>query len=111
MYSLYAQYLEERTKDKILECPFGFATYRYLDENKTVYIMDIFVSPEKRKEHWATTLANAIVKEAKEKGATKLLGSVVPSMRNSTVSMKVLLAYGMTLDSSANDYIIFRKEI
>jgi len=89
----------------------GFATYRYLEDGKTVYIVDIYIIPELRKNGEAAMLADKIVAEAKERGCVELLGSVVPSMKNSTTSMKVLLGYGMSLSSAANDFIIFRKEI
>lgn len=109
--SLYSQYLLERTEDLILESDKGFATYRYLDQGKTVYIVDIYVIPSARKGGWAAQMADEIVRDAKKKGVTKLIGSVVPSTRNATTSMKVLLGYGMTLDSSTNNFILFKKDI
>lgn len=109
--SLYAEYLKERTHDQILETEKGFATYRFLDEGKTVYIVDLYVKSEFRKTGEASKMADAICKAAKDQGAIKLLGSVGPSMKGSTESMKVLLAYGMTLESSGPDFILFRKEI
>lgn len=109
--SLYADYLREKTTDNIIETDKGFATYRYLDNNKTVYIVDIYVRPDFRKTDVASTMADTIVEEAHKKGCNKLLGSVVPSNKNSTISMLVLLAYGMDLDSSSNDFVVFKKEI
>lgn len=109
--SLYANYLREKTNDEILETDKGFATYRYLDNDKTVYIVDIYVLPDFRNTHEASKMADSIIAEAKEKGCTKMIGSVVPSAKGSTASLKVLLAYGMTLDSSTNDFILFKKEL
>lgn len=109
--SMYAKYIKEKTTDNILETDKGFATYRYLDNNKTVYIIDIYVLPDFRKTNVASTIADDIVKEAKVLGCTNLLGSVVPSNKSSTASLRVLLAYGMTLESSTNDFIIFKKDI
>lgn len=109
--SLYAQYLKERTDDFIIENGAGFVTYRYMNEGKAVYIVDIYIVPELRKSGAAAGLADRVVEEAKAKGATELLGSVVPSTKNSTVSLRVLLGYGMTLVSSTNDFIVFKKEI
>ncbi len=106
--SLYSKYLRERTNDQIIDKQYGFATYRYVD--KSVYIVDIFVDPDFRNTHLATEMADEIVKEAKEKGCTELLGSVVPSTKNSTISLKVLLGYGMTLHAASNDFIVFKKE-
>lgn len=111
MNSLYAQYLEERTNDLIMEWPEGFVTYRYLDNGTTVYIVDIYTIPEMRRKEWAKDMADSVASEASARGCTELFGSVVPSMKNSTQSIKVLLGYGMSLHSAANDFIIFRKDI
>lgn len=107
---MWANYLKEKTEDLIRETDQGFATYKYIDE-KTVYIMDLYVHPDFRKSNVASSMADSIIGEAKSKGCTKLLGSVVPSNKNSTDSLKVLLAYGMRLKSSSNDFIVFEKEI
>lgn len=101
----------ERTNDEILETEKGFITYRYIENAKSVYIIDLYVKPEFRNSHEASQMADAVCKEAKERGFTKLLGSVVPSNKGSTSSLKVLLAYGMRLQSSTNDFIFFEKEI
>lgn len=108
--SLYADYLREKTSDYILELDKGFITYRYVDD-KTVYIVDIYIMPEFRRDKVASTLADHVVREAKSRGCTKLIGSVIPSNKNSNISLKVLLGYGMILESSTNDFIVFKKEI
>lgn len=108
--SLYARYLKERTNDLIIETEQGFGTYRYVDE-RTVYIVDIYVIPHARKLRVATEIADKIVEEAKYMGRSRLIGSVVPSCKGSTESLQVLLGYGMRLDSCAADFILFSKEI
>lgn len=108
--SLYADYLKERTADKIVETEHGFATYRYLDAD-TVYIIDLYIIPDYRRSHKANDIADSIVEMAKLRGCNKLLGTVVPSSNGATNSVKVLLAYGMKLKSSANDVIFFEKDI
>lgn len=108
---MYGKYLSEKTNDYLVETDQGFATYRYLDDGKTVYIIDLYVLPDFRQTKIASTIADNIVREAKEKGCNKLLGSIVPSNKNSTDSVRVLLAYGMSLESSTNDFILFKKEI
>ena len=110
MESMYGKYLKEKTNDAIIESEFGFATYRYIDP-ATVYIVDIFVLPDFRKTKVASAMADFIVEEAKNKGCNKLIGSVVPSNKGSTTSLKVLLGYGMNLKSSTNDFVIFEKDI
>lgn len=108
--SHYADYILERTNDKIIETDFGWATYRYIKQ--AVYIIDIYVVPQKRKNGIAAYMADLIAEEAKKEfGCTEMLGTVVPSTKHSTTSLKVLLAYGMELHSATADLIVFRKEI
>jgi GNAT superfamily N-acetyltransferase len=109
--SFYAEYLKERTEDRILETPEGFATYRFPQDGKTVYIIDIYVAPEHRAHGVASSIADQIVAIAKQRGCTRLLGTVVPSNKGSTASLKVLLGYGMWLQSSAADLVVFEKSI
>jgi hypothetical protein len=109
--SMYAKYLQERTDDSIIETEEGFASYRFVNGGKSVYIVDIYVLPDYRKSHVASTIAGKVVSIAKEKGCTQLLGSVCPSAKGSTTSLKVLLGYGMTLLSASQDCIFFTKDI
>lgn len=108
---MYADYIKEKTGDEVLEVDHGFAVYRYLEDQKAVYILDIYVLPEFRKLDVASTIADNIVREARKHGCNKLIGSVVPSLKNSVLGLKVLLAYGMELYSSTNDFLMFRKDI
>ncbi len=108
--SFYAEYLKEKTNDQILETDIGFATYRFVDE-KTVYIVDIYVAPDFRRSGKASIMADGVVDIAKKRGCTTLIGSVVPSNKGSTDSVKVLFGYGMKLKSSGVDFILFEKEI
>lgn len=109
--SLYADYIKERTNDKIIESDFGFATYRHLPDQKATYIIDIYVKPELRLKGLASKFADQIAMEAREIGHLNLLGTVVPSARGSTSGIKTLIAYGMHLKSSTNDLIIFEKDL
>jgi len=109
--SLYADYLLERTDDHIIESDTGFVTYRYLNGGKSVYIIDIFTAKDARRDGCATVLADYVVAEAKKHGSIELLGTVIPSTKGSTTSLRVLLNYGMRLKSSAENLIIFSKEI
>jgi ribosomal protein S18 acetylase RimI-like enzyme len=108
--SMYAEYLKEKTDDHITETTQGFVVYRYMGD-VSVYIVDIYILPDFRHTHVASTMADTIVEEARRKGCIKLIGSVVPSNKNSTASLKVLLSYGMTLKSSTNDFLVFEKDI
>lgn len=111
MASLYAQYLTERTDDLIWETGGGFATYRYVNDGKSVYIVNIYTTPKARRSRHAALIADEICKQAKLRGCSEVIGSVIPSTKNSTTSLQVLLAYGMTLQSAAENFIVFRKDI
>lgn len=107
--SLYSLYLYEREGINILESDKGFATYYFLTDG--CYIKDIFVKTEFRKEGIASLMADQISSIAKSKGYDKLYGTVCPTANGSNDSMKVLIAYGFILDSSSNNFIVFRKNI
>lgn len=108
--SYYAEYLKERLGDEIIENEHGFVVFRYLND-QTVYIVDIFIAHKHREMNNASLLANEVIKIAKQRGCTILIGSVVPTTKNSTISLKVLLGYGMTLQSASQDFITFKKDI
>lgn len=109
--SLYSEYLTEKTNDEILETENGFATYRFIQFENIVYIIDIYVRPSHRKTGLASAMADEIAIKAKKRCITKMIGSVVPSAKNSDESIKVLQAYGMKLKSATNDFIIFEKDL
>lgn len=112
MSSLYAEYLKERTSDEILETSAGFATYRHIPNEEAVYIIDIYIKPNSRKTHLATSMANRICEIAKKEwNCKKVIGTISPSAKNSTESIKVLVAYGMKLKSSHDNCIVMEKDI
>lgn len=108
--NLYAKYLKEHHGDDVVSTEHGFAVYRYL-EPATVYIVDIYVLPDFRKSNEASRMADQIVEIAKQRGCTKLLGTVVPAAKNSNDSVNVLLRYGMTLSHIDGGLVVFQKEI
>lgn len=108
--SLYADFIRERGKELIVENDDGFAMYRYIDE-KSVYIIEVFVRRELRKKGIASRFADSIVEEAKAKGCTELLGTVIPSSQWASEAMKAYFAYGMTIKSASEDLIVIRKDI
>jgi Acetyltransferase (GNAT) family len=106
---MYAEYVKERLGKDCFWTEKGFATFSFTED--AVYIEDLFVLPEFRKSSEASNIADNIAEIAKARGYKKMLGSVIPSANGSTVSMKVLLAYGFEIDSSSNNFILLRKEI
>ncbi len=109
--SLYADYLAERTTDRIIENESGFVTYRYINDGQTVYIVDIYTVKDARQKGVGTFLAEIVADEARENGCKEMIGTVVPSTKGSTTSLMVLIAYGFKLKSAGNDFIIFTKEL
>ncbi len=108
--SLYGEYIKERQGDDILEVDEGFATYRFVDA-ETVYLVDIYVKPDARKYGHAAKLADTIASIAKQRGCKYMIGTVALGLKGSTDSLKVLLAYGMSLHQAQPSAIIMRKEI
>jgi ribosomal protein S18 acetylase RimI-like enzyme len=111
--SLYAKYVKERLGDEIIETEYGFATFRYIDKHnsRAVYIVDIYILPEYRNLGEATRLADRIAAIANVSGCNEMIGTVLTSAKTATDSIKVLLAYGMTLKSSTSEALIFVKAI
>lgn len=110
MPSLYAQYLSERIGRGILETEDGFATFEYVADD-TVYIIDLYVVPEKRQQHVAAKLADKICEQAVKDGKKYLLGSVDLTTRGAETSIKVLEGYGMMLHKKAEPMLFFIKSI
>lgn len=109
MIGLYKFYLQERENFEAFEHEDGFAIYQI--SGNTVYIRDIYVVPEKRKDGIASYLADEVVKIAKKQGCKTLIGSVAPHAEGSTNSVKVLLAYGFQMGRVTETMIYFLKEI
>ena len=94
---------------RIIHCEHGFATYHLNSES--CYIEDIYVVPEQRKSGVAKEMADKITEIAKECGLKTLIGSVNIKANGKDSSMRVLLAYGMTLAETNGDMIYLTKEI
>lgn len=107
--SLYAEYINELSGKEIIESDKGFTTY-YIN-NDTCYIEDIFVLPEFRKDGIALEMANSVKNIAKERGCKKLYGTVLPTTKGSTHSLRLLIEYGFKLDSALNNLIVLVKDI
>jgi hypothetical protein len=110
---LYGDYIAEHRGDGIVESESGFATYRFvqLDEGPAIYLVDIYVRPELRKSLIASDMADKVCDIGREKNCKYLMGSVAPKATKATDSLKVLLAYGMTLHSASEALVVFKKEL
>ena len=107
--SNYRLYMEERENAHVVESNNGFATAT--ETGDYFYITDIFIKKECRSIKEASKLADELVVIAKSLNYTKLLGSVDTRANGATISMKVLLGYGMNLHSTKDNIIYFEKSI
>lgn len=87
----------------------GYATYHITDDE--CYIEDIYVVPEKRKDHIAKNMADEISAIAKDLGCGVLTGSVCLADKNAETNKKVLLAYGMMPLKESDGMEYYWKEI
>jgi hypothetical protein len=106
---MYAAYLEELGAKHLYRNDKGFALYSFVEEN--CYIEEIYILPKYRGAKEFAVICDNITSIAREKGCKKLLGSVVPTINNSTRSLGMLLSYGAKLVSASNNFIVFSKEI
>jgi GNAT superfamily N-acetyltransferase len=106
---LYATYLEELGAKSLIKNDKGFAIYSFAEDY--LYIEEIYILPQYRGKKEFAELSNSLMEIAKQKGCKRLLGSVVPSINNSTRSLAMMISYGAKLVSSSNNFIVFEKEI
>ena len=107
MKSLYGQYIEELANKEIIEDDRGFITYLFMDDG--CYVEDIFVIKEHRNNGVAREMLDKVSVIAKEKGYKKLIGTVIPSYKDSTYRLQAALSYGFQLDSSRQNLIVYVK--
>ncbi len=107
--TLYGKYILERENKFILEKEYGFATYIY--ENDYMYVIDIFVVKEERRNKKSKELHDELVLIAKANGKNKLIGSVCSNANGATESLKFLLSHDFKLLHNDNSMIYFSKEI
>lgn len=107
---MYAAYLRESQNKEMLETPHGFLTYGFNCVPGVsfphVYIEDLYVVPSARKTHVATEMADRVADIARERGVTKMIGSVSLGRKGADANLEVLKRYGMRL-FAAHDQTIF----
>jgi GNAT superfamily N-acetyltransferase len=106
---MYADYLEEFSVKHMFHNDKGFAIYEITLAD--CYISEIYVKPEFRDCKVAKELQAEVTKIALAKGCTRLLGSVIPSVNQSSMSMAMLLKDGFKIDSASTNFIVLYKDI
>ena len=106
---MYPAYLKEREGVDVLEKPYGFATYKFREND--CYIVDIYVTPEKRRLGLASQLADEISEIARASGYRVLTGSVDVRDKRHGENAATLLAYGMRPYTQEGYITYFVKEL
>lgn len=106
---MYASYLEELGAKHLVRNDKGFAVYSFINGN--CYIEEIYILPEYRGKQEFNALADKVIEIAKQKECKKILGSVIPSIDNSTRNVSIMLAYGFKISSATNNFIAFEKDL
>ena len=107
--SLFAEYKAEREGITVLETDGGFATFKVLDTR--IYLQDIFVSKDKRRDGIATALTDQVVAIGISRGCRILLGTIDVRAAGATESMQASLNYGMRLLKVDGNVIWLEKDI
>lgn len=107
--SLYAQYVIERERAEIIEQDWGFAVYKLHKDH--VYLQDIYVIEQERKNGRGVELMNEVASRAKMAGLTQMIGSVAPSTPFADSMLKIMQGLGFKLLSASEDMVYLIKEI
>ncbi len=108
--SLYGDYNSEREDKNIIEDDKGFMTFVLIPPD-TLYLEDIYVKPEFRKQGHAKVLFEKVKATAKSWGCPHITTSIKPSANGSTDSLKVSLTAGFQLLRASQDAIILIKGV
>lgn len=113
--SLYSQYVLERENARTVENKIGFAVWSWetVQDEKAIYVSEIYIVPEQRKKGAAKTLMNACIDAARKERIEPqyIIGSVDITTNGAERSMRAALGYGLRFSHIANNIIYMYKEI
>jgi GNAT superfamily N-acetyltransferase len=105
----YWAYLKEREGVDVVERPYGFMLLK--PDVGALYVQDIFVYPEFRKQGKAQEMLVLAEDMAAKSGFVALRGSCDPTTNGATESMRMALNYGFKLETVHNGLIYYKKEL
>lgn len=109
---MWLDYVKERTNKKVAKiADSGFAIYYHYASEKSLYLEDIYVVPDKRQTKVGVTLLNMIIEEARKAKVFSILGSIDPETNNSDISLKAMLNYGFKPYKISNGLLFLKKEL
>jgi hypothetical protein len=107
---LYAQYIKERENMECKYSEYGFVTYQINLEKDYVYICDVYVVPEKRKQHIALGFVKDIIDIALDLKVNNIITSLDQRANNWQYSQQTIIRCGFQFLSqdpkSGVDYYI-----
>lgn len=116
--SLYARYhLEYENTYTVFRSNIGFANYKLeedLGDSVSIYIPEVYVSPDYRGQKWAAALVDQCLFDAKKrlkKPISKIYTTVGVQSNSPDASLRAITEYGFKLLSATPQLIYFYKEI
>jgi hypothetical protein len=88
----------------------GFLTYKF-EKPDILFVNDVYVSPDKRGGSTYLKLAQCAEQIGYEAGCKHMMGVVYLNTNNPSLSIKSILAYGLSPISADQGKIFFRKDI
>ena len=113
--SLYKQYMRERGVG-IIEDEYSFCTYEEIESPiepgmRMMYIMDIYVVPEKRETNRGKEMSTEVAKIAHSKGLDYILGSTDLDKPNVELSLKAIMGDNFRYYGRFHNMIYWIKNI
>lgn len=105
-YGLYVQELEGL---EIIESNRGFATYKIKDEEKELWVYDVFIRPDYRGCGIALRYVQELEDIAREANCTCLMSITNKNNNGWERSTGLLQKYGFKIEGAADDGTIFLK--
>lgn len=99
----------------MLETQHGFLTYGFNCVPGVtfphVYCEDLYVVPSARRTRAGTEMTDTVCAIAKERGITKVIGSINTKSKTPDASLQALQSYGMRLFSVSDNTIYMIKDL
>lgn len=108
--NLYIDYLKERQNAEVLEHEHGLFVYTFLGDGK-LYLQDMYVEPEHRRTGVSHILFARLLKIAKEKEITTIIGSTDIQANNAEAGLLAALSVGFKITGIDKNMIWYSKEI
>jgi hypothetical protein len=107
--SLWAEYCKERLDAEVIETDHSFVAYQM--RQTEAFILELYVSPDKRRLGETRNLIHRVCLAAKEAGRQYVTGKISPGANGSTGVMAAAIRLGFELLRSDPDSITIYKDL